>query len=411
MATINVGQTVQTSALKSTSSYSNLYRIWLTVTLNSQDLNANTSNITASVGITSTWGNSLCWSGGSPTFNIETIPNSAGWTQIATTTVESYTSKGSGGANGRDNSANITTLLTKTFTVQHNNDGTASFNVRTTNSPGSNAAYAPAAGTLTLGSYDLPTIPRAATVSVSPSLIEENNDMTVTVNAASSAHKVTVWYQVGSSSTKYNLLTTSTSRTATVTWSTINTRMGSNTSQEFHVFCTTYASDGTTQLGDTQSTSVWAKKGKVPMSWYDNKQGSVGVTVGEKATTSGFNVWLDTKFSTDSGVTLGGVLKNYIVEASANTTSGYNVYSNGLVEMWGTVSGTTTANSQLAIPVIFPKTLGSANACVLVSALGGATHYVRDTTYSDLTTTGMNVSCYRDNAASVTISWFVRGKI
>lgn len=65
----------------------------------------------------------------------------------------------------------------------------------------------------------------------------------------------------------------------------------------------------------------------------------------------------------------------------------------------------------LSLDVSFPKTLSSTNACVLVSALGGATHYVRDTTYSDLTTTGMKVSCYRDNAANITISWFLRGKV
>lgn len=252
--------------------------------------------------------------------------------------------------------------------------------------------------------FALTTIPRASTISCNRTVLESGQSATITITKYSNSFTTSTSYSINGGSA----ISLGSGTSYSISYSTIAGQIGSYSAGEVVVTCSTYNSG--TLIG-SNSISFSVSTGNMPLSLYDNLTGSVGATIGKKATGAGFNVYADSKFSTDGGTTLGGTLKNYIVECSVSANSGYNVYSNGLVEMWGTESGTSTANTQLVLGVVFPKTLSSANASVQVTALGGPGHYTRDTTYSDLTASGMNICCYRDNAANVTLSWYVRGKV
>lgn len=250
---MNVGETVSNSWAMKTNNNSMNCTMYLNLKLVSQNIESNSSKITVSYGlyIYSTTTGQLLWTSQPQTLKIGYKNSTSGtYTYSTTQTISSYNA--STGSNSYDN---CTYKYSATWDVPNNNDGTLSLDVQYVwDSNG--FAWAPVDNTHTIPGTHVPQIPRAASISVSPSLIEENNNMSISINAADTAHKVTVWYQVGDSTTKYNLLTKSTARTASVNWATINTRMGTNTSQAFHIFCTTYASDGTTQLGDTQQATV-----------------------------------------------------------------------------------------------------------------------------------------------------------
>lgn len=170
------------------------------------------------------------------------------------------------------------------------------------------------------------TIPRASTITCNKTVLEAGGTATITITKYSSSFTTNTSYTVNGGAA-----TTLGTRTSyTLDYSTIATKIGSYSSGEVVVTCVT--KNGSTTIG-SNSVRFTVSTGTIPMSWYDNRNGSVGVTIGKKATGAGFNVYAPSKFSTDGGTTINGTLTNYIVESVANANNGYNVYSNGLVEM------------------------------------------------------------------------------
>lgn len=219
-----------------------------------------------------------------------------------------------------------TTLASGNTIVGHNADGSKSLTFTVKVNVGysnENTFNCTATNNVTLN-----TIPRAATITATPAVIESGN-LTITATPPNTTFSTTVSYTVNGSTTTLWTKQTGTKSQA-VSYATLAGKIGSFTSGVVTVTCQTY--NGNTLIGTT-TTQATIQTGKIPMSWYDTRQGSVGVTVGEKATGPGFNVKLDSKFTTDGGVTLGGVMRDYVVETGFNNSGGYMLYNSGLIEM------------------------------------------------------------------------------
>lgn len=87
-------------------------------------------------------------------------------------------------------------LIDRTVTVDHNADGTKTFNLSATFSGG--GGWSPGTLTLSSNSFTLTTIPRSSSVSVSPGVI--GNTITINISRQSSSYKHTVRYSWGSKS-------------------------------------------------------------------------------------------------------------------------------------------------------------------------------------------------------------------
>ena len=128
---------------------SNAYQFYLVVTLNSQSIARNSSNIT----VTHTASGRNGW--GYNGFYTPSSTITVGGTQRASETVGSIPTNGAS-----------VQLSTWSGNVTHNSDGTLSLSVSAVYAPGTSTSYVPATNTLT-GTITLPTIPRASDVTVS----------------------------------------------------------------------------------------------------------------------------------------------------------------------------------------------------------------------------------------------------
>lgn len=164
--------------------------------------------------------------------------------------------------------------------IQHNSDGTKAINASIKVNVGGD--YVSGSGTI-----NLTTIQRVSPVSVSPSLLTSGN-ATITVSPYVSTYTHTVKYTVNGSTT--TLATKSTSKTFTIAYSTLENKIGQYRSADVQISCTTYT--GNTELGTSYATFT-VQTGKIPFSLYDDKQGNIGVTIGEQASQSGFRVMCD----------------------------------------------------------------------------------------------------------------------
>ena len=78
--------------------------------------------------------------------------------------------------------------------------------------------------------------------------------------------------------------------------------------------------------------AISVTKASLPMALYDDGT-DVGMTVGQIATGSGFNCYLDAQFSLD-GLTLPGTLADYVIEAGTSSGWTYRKWASGKVEAW-----------------------------------------------------------------------------
>ena len=204
--------------------------------------------------------------------------------------------------------------MSRTFDLAHNADGTGTYAVKGENIRGSNP-YQPYDGSGEITSITLPTIPRAATLSVTPTVIGKGTNMTVKVTPPNSTFTTTTTYKVGSNTITLASGVTG-NRTYTVPYATLASYIGSYTSGVVTVTCQTY--NGSTLIGTT-SAQVTVQTGVIPMSWVDDRNGHVGVTVGQKASPADydFRVYLDSKFTIGDNA-IHEALRDYVIEQGSS---------------------------------------------------------------------------------------------
>lgn len=169
---------------------------------------------------------------------------------------------------------------TSGIVIEHNNDGTKAINASVKVNVGGD--YVSGSGTIQLA-----TIQRSSVVSVSPSLLTSGN-ATVTITPYVSTYTHTVSYTVNDTTT--TLGTKTTTKIFTIAYDTLKAIIGEYRSADVSVKCITY--NGSIELG-TSYASFTVQTGKIPFSLYDDKNGNIGVTIGEQATGAGFNVLTD----------------------------------------------------------------------------------------------------------------------
>ena len=129
-------------------------------------------------------------------------------------------------------------LKTGTTRIYHNNDGTKSFSA-----DGGAGIYTTAVNCTGSGSWDLPTIPRASSFSVSGNKL--NSQVSVSISRASNNFTHTLIYQLGSVTRQYTGLTTSASFTPPI--SDANEFPSNSTSKNATLTLITY--NGSTEIG------------------------------------------------------------------------------------------------------------------------------------------------------------------
>ena len=134
--------------------------------------------------------------------------------------------------------SNGTVLKTGTTRIYHNADGTKSFGA-----DGGAGIYTNAVNCTGSGSWDLPTIPRASSFSVSGNKL--NSQVSVSISRASNNFTHTLIYQLGSITRQYTGLTTSASFTPPI--SDANEFPSNSTSKNAALTLITY--NGSTEIG------------------------------------------------------------------------------------------------------------------------------------------------------------------
>ncbi len=169
------------------------------------------------------------------------------------------------------------------ISIPHNPDGTNSINASVQVNVG---------GTFVSGSGSivLPTIQRTSQVSVSPRVLSSGN-ANISVTKYVDTYTTTIKYTVRG--TEYTLATKSTATSFSLSYTALKNIIGGYTTAEVLVKATTF--NGDIELG-TSTASFLIQTGKVPMYLYDDMQGNVGVTFGEKATGKDVNFKLPTNF-------------------------------------------------------------------------------------------------------------------
>lgn len=302
---------------------------YVSVKLNSQDINANTSNITVTFYLV----NGSRWDGGHSPGTI-----TVGTTQRASGEVNNTYGGGSWPVGRRYD------ICSWTGNINHNNNGTLSIPIKGYwDGNTSYAIWIPDDVTIT-ETYNLPTIPREHLVTVSPKLVESTSTpLNITVNNRGNSFTHTVQWRVTKGTTGWvTLATRVTTTTFSVPYNTIKARVGSYTSSDIEVQVTTY--NGTTQIGSVQTAKTqFLSLSKLPLSLYDNLQGSVGASIGTEANKEGFNVYLPTQWMLPGTIALGGVLNDYVIEQgitpiTVGTTTEHWVWrkwASGVSECWG----------------------------------------------------------------------------
>lgn len=215
---------------------SNRFKFYEKVTINSQDIENNTTNITITHLMTGTWGGFEGFY--SPESTISTQAEDGTWTTRKTTVVDSFST------------GETKTIGEWTGDVPHNSDGSLRLNFKCEFHPNTTAYYyLPADSEIISGYVSLPTIPRASSVGVTDSDIGAT--ATIIINKTSSNFKHTLRWECGSLS---GTIATKTSN-QTVAW-TVPTDLyeliPNSLSTTVTVYCDTYSKD--TLVGTKQTT-------------------------------------------------------------------------------------------------------------------------------------------------------------
>ncbi len=215
---------------------SNRFKFYEKVTINSQDIENNTTNITITHLMTGTWGGFEGFY--SPESTISTQSEDGTWTTRKTTVVDSFST------------GETKTIGTWTGDVPHNSDGSLKLNFKCEFHPNTTAYYyLPADSEITSGYISLPTIPRASSVGVTDSDIGAT--ATIIVNKTSSNFKHTLRWKCGSLN---GTIATKTSN-QTVAWTVpkdLYELIPNSLSTTVTVYCDTYSGD--TLIGTKQTT-------------------------------------------------------------------------------------------------------------------------------------------------------------
>ena len=138
------------------------------------------------------------------------------------------------------------TIVSKIFTVAHNNDGTGSISIRTWMDTRISAGVVQKSASLTLT-----TIPRASSLSLSASSVNVESSITANISRASSSFTHNVEFYINDTYyQKYTGVSTSQSYTIPTSW---YNAMPSSTSCTAYCRITTY--NGSTQIGDQVNKS------------------------------------------------------------------------------------------------------------------------------------------------------------
>jgi hypothetical protein len=195
------------------------------------------------------------------------------------------------GTDVKDTKHLATTELGKTYTlgtwtgdVAHDEDGelTITVNGNWYGDYGS-SRYSPENNVLT-NIIDFPAIQRVSKLSVTPATLTSGN-LSISITKYVSTYTTTVKYKV--EGTEYTLATNSADTSFSLSFNALKALIGSFTSSVVEITAITYDNDY--EIGSDRK-SIIVQTGKIPLSLYDNRKGSVGVTFGGEATGAGFNV-------------------------------------------------------------------------------------------------------------------------
>lgn len=284
---MNVGETYKAS-WPVTSSNGFKFTMHLQIKLVSQDYANNKSKFTVYYGLACSSSGQRIWNGYSPTLKLGYKNHSdSTYTFSPTQTISSYTA-------GYDTTYESATYkYSYTWDVSHNADGTLSLDTEYVWTTG-NFAYIPSNSTNAVTQLSIPQIPRQNTFTVTPTVLQEGDTMSITVTKQVNSYTSTVRYRVNSGSWK--TLGTKSSRTSfSDSYANVSARLSSGaTTGDVEIQVLTY--NGDTQVGTTETKHISILTGTLPFSLYDNKAGSIGVTVGREAEGPGFNEFLDATF-------------------------------------------------------------------------------------------------------------------
>ena len=166
----------------------------------------------------------------------------------------------------------------KVFTISHDNSGNASVDIKLF---GEFIEAKTEAKTLVLTS-----IPRNNSFTISPLLLTSGQTATITADRHGTSYTSTITWSNGINSG--TITSESTETSWQVSYETLSNGIPVGTSRAVTFTCTTY--NGSTQVGDIVTLSLTINTGKIPVSMYDDGNGNVGVTIGERATEPGFNL-------------------------------------------------------------------------------------------------------------------------
>lgn len=148
--------------------------------------------------------------------------------------------------------ANTTkTIVDKTFTIQHNADGTKTVTASTKMDTGISAGVVQKSASLTLTA-----IPRASTISATAAYI--GSSTTITIKKSDANYTSTLYYSLDGGTTKVQLGAAKTS-SSQVTWTIPDefyAKIPNAKSGKIYFYCNTY--NGTTQMGSQTSCSITA---------------------------------------------------------------------------------------------------------------------------------------------------------
>ena len=166
----------------------------------------------------------------------------------------------------------------KVFTISHDNSGNASVDIKLF---GEFIEAKTETKTLVLTS-----IPRNNSFTISPLLLTSGQTATIIADRHGTSYTSTITWSNGINSG--TITSESTETSWQVPYETLSNGIPVGTSRAVTFTCTTY--NGSTQVGDIVTLSLTINTGKIPVSMYDDGNGNVGVTIGERATEPGFNL-------------------------------------------------------------------------------------------------------------------------
>lgn len=299
----------------------NAYQFRVEVLLNSQDLVNNKSNVTCNFYIKGL--NKFYYKGYSNTTAIK----------LKTSADNSYITKATGTFNSMGMSGVEYKMLSWTGWIDHYQGGTMAADFECTYSGSSGTNFLPRPQDIKTGALTLPRILRQSTIAVTPSLLQKNGTMDIAITRYVNTYTMTVKYEVNG--TTVTLGTKSSTLSYSVPYSTIAAYLQQFTAGSIKVTCDTYAGD--TLIGSVEQT-IMIQTGVIPLSLYDDMEGTAGVTLGQEAQGEGFNCYMPAEFSFD-GLTLEGPLVDYVVDKGQEGNWFYRKWASGLAECWKTVSG------------------------------------------------------------------------